>query len=550
MDVDKDVYVPMRDGVALAVDLYRPNELTAHAAVVLITPYQKDAEFQMPLGSDGRPMTSLPIPKLPPGFNPMLMSVQPLVEAGFVVAVADARGTGFSEGVYDYYNLEGGPFDGYDLVEWLAAQPWCTGHVGIMGSSAAAISCYTTALTQPPHLDAMAANMHPGDFYFDQWRVGGVFRFDNRIGWSVGMHGRTGLIDPGDPAAPSYERKRAVYEARFQHYGERVAAGKSAANLDWLTEMYQHDAYDEFWKARSFVRRAAEITIPTLHGGVWYDHFIRGTITSHEALDVPKRLFVAPGGLATRTDLGDGGLGRLQVAWFDHFLRGADNGVLDEPPVRLYLMGRESYIDEPAWPVPAVDSTFFLREGPSGSVASANDGALSTDSPREGEAPDIITHDPTAPLRTPRDVFDQRPFEAGCLTFTSEPLDAEVEVIGTPRLVLYAASDAPDVDWCVRLCDVDPDGRSKLLNTGALKGSHVESHEAPAALVAGVVSCFEIEVWPIANVFRPGHRIRVDVSTSDFPFFESNEHASRNEVFHDDKRPSRLVLPLVSRGAE
>ena len=103
----------------------------------------------------------------------MLLSVTPLVEAGFVVAVADARGTGFSEGVYDYYNLEGGPFDGFDLVEWLAEQPWCTGRVGMMGSSAAAISCYITAFTHPPHLEAMAANMHPGDFYFDQWRPAG-----------------------------------------------------------------------------------------------------------------------------------------------------------------------------------------------------------------------------------------------------------------------------------------------------------------------------------------------------------------------------------------
>src|ERR1700722_15052799 len=119
METVKDVYVPMRDGVSLAVDLYRPDELTTHAAVVLVTPYQKDGVFAMPLGSDGRPVPSLPLPPMPPGLNPMLLSVKPLVDAGFVVAVADARGTGFSEGVYDYYNLDGGPFDGYDLVEWV-----------------------------------------------------------------------------------------------------------------------------------------------------------------------------------------------------------------------------------------------------------------------------------------------------------------------------------------------------------------------------------------------------------------------------------------------
>jgi putative CocE/NonD family hydrolase len=544
MEIDKDLYVPMRDGVHLAVDRYRPDELTVHAAILLVTPYQKDATFQMPLGSDGRPIPSLPIASLPPGVNPMLMSVRPLVDAGFVVVVADARGTGFSEGIYDYYNLEGGPYDGYDLVEWLAAEPWCTGKVGMMGGSAAAISCYITALTQPPHLLAMAPNMHPGDFYFDQWRIGGVFRFDNRIGWSVGMHVRTGPIDPGDPDAPSYERKRAVYEARFAHYGERVATGKNAADLDWLTEMYQHDAYDDFWKGRSFIRRASQITIPTLHGGVWYDHFIRGTLTSHEAIDVPKRLFVAPGSLATSTALGDGGLGQLHVAWFDHFLRGADNGVLDELPVRLYLMGKEDYIDEPAWPVPAVDQDFFLRAGPSGTVASRNDGGLAS-RPADNEGFDIITHRPAVPNRTPRDVSDQRPFELGCLTYTSDPLDADLEVIGTPRLVLHASSDASDVDWCVRLCDVDEEGRSKLLNTGALKGSHVLSHETPAPLEPGRVYSFWVEIWPTANLFRRGHRIRLDVSTSDFPFFESNRCPSSNEVFHGGSRPSRLILPVV-----
>ena len=115
--------------------------------------------------------------------------------------------------------------------------------------------------------------------------------------------------------------------------------------------------------------------------------------------------------------------------------------------------------------------------------------------------------------------------------------------------MLYAATDAPDVDFCVRLCDVFEDGRSRLLNTGALKGSHVRSHEHPAPLVPGEVNCFEIEVWAVANVFKKGHRIRIDVSTSDFPFFESNPHPSRNEVFHDETRTSQLVLPVVIRHA-
>lgn len=547
MKIDKDVYVPMRDGVALAVDLYRPDDLTSHAAVLVVTPYQKDARFKIPLGSDGRPVQSAAFRNLPKGFNPMLLSVAPLVDAGFVVAVADARGTGYSEGEYDYYNLEGGPFDGYDLVEWLAARPWCNGNIGMMGSSAAAIYCYITALSAPPHLAAMAPNMHPGDFYFDQWRIGGVFRWDNRIGWGLGMHPRTGPIDPGENNCPSYERKRAVFEARFHRYGARIVSGQNAANLDWLTDLYHRETYDEIWKRWSFLRQASQIAVPTLHAGVWFDHFIRGTITTHEAMAVPKRLFVAPGSLATRPELGDGGLAELTVTWFDHFLRGAENGVLDEPAARLYLMGREDYINEPSWPVPAKDTDLYLRAGPSGSVRSINDGELTHEEPSVDDEPDVISHEPADPVCTPRDNFDQRSFERRCLTFTSAPLEHELEVIGTPHLVLYASTDAPDVDWCVRLCDVDNAGRSRILNTGALKGSHVYSHEHPVPLNSGQVYRFEIEIWPIANLFRRGHRVRVDISTSDFPFFESNQHPSRNYVFHDEKRPSHLVLPVVDR---
>jgi uncharacterized protein len=545
MNITKDIYVPMRDGIHLAVDLYCPDELTRHAGIVLVTPYQKDAEFALPLGSDGRPV-SIPVAPLPPGVNPMLLSVKPLADAGFVVAVADARGTGFSEGVYDYYNLEGGPFDGYDLIEWVARQAWCTGNVGMMGASAAAISCYFTALTNPPHLKAMAANMHPGDFYFDQWRVGGVFRWENRIGWSVGMHPRTSPVDPGDPEASSYERKRAVYESRFHGFGARLVAGKNAANLDWLTEMYQHSAYDDFWKARSLISRASEITTPTLHGGVWFDHFIRGTLTCHDAIDVPKRLFVGPGSLMTRSDLGDGGFTNMQTMWFDHFLRGADNGVLDTAAARVYVLGTEDYVDEPSWPVSVCDTCFYLGSGTEEPRRSLNDGVLT----RElggSDAPDVICHDPSAPIRTPREVGDQRTFEANCLTFTSDALEADLEVIGTPRLVLFAASDAIDVDWCLRLCDVDETGKSRLLNTGALKASHVHSHEQPQALEPGVIYRFEIEIWPIANLFRRGHRIRIDVATSDFPFFECNAVPSSNQVFHDTQRPSHLMVPVTIR---
>ena len=224
-----------------------------------------------------------------------------------------------------------------------------------------------------------------------------------------------------------------MYEQRFRHFYERSSAGKNAANLDWLTEMYQRDTYDEFWRSKSFLAARTRSSIPTLHGGVWYDHFIRGTLSSHAAIDVPKRLFVGPGSLITRFDLGDGGFGALMIAWFDHFLRGADNGVLDEP-AGPHLQARPRGVRRRAAMAGADGATrsLYLAAGPSGSAPSLNDGVLA-DAPPEGR------HQPATSSCTTRP--DPRPHgtrtspisdrsRARCLTFTTPPLDADVEIVG------------------------------------------------------------------------------------------------------------------------
>ena len=549
MDVQKDVFIPMRDGVHLAADIYGPTNAGPRPALLTRTPYVKGGMIGSMLGATGRPRTGVVGPmRLRPGQNPMLMMLEPLVQAGYVVVVSDTRGTGHSEGVYDYYNFQGGPLDGYDTIEWIAAQPWCDGNVGMFGSSAGAVLGYAAAITQPPHLKALVANMHPADFYFDQWFVGGVFRYEDRISWATGQIARIAPLDPGNPDEPAYERKRQVYEDRFNQYYRRVRAGKNPVNVDWLTEMYQRPAYDEYWQSISFARRLSDIKVPTLHGGVWHDHFIRGTLHSHEGVNVSKRLFVLPGGLDQSGQAGDGGFAQAQVRWFDHFLRGVENGVLAEPGARLYLTGAERWLDAPAWPVPATETAFYLAPGPGGGADSRNDGLLLSE-PAGSAAPTTIDHDPACPNRTPASTTDQRSFERGCLTFSTPPLERDLTVIGTPRLILHAASDAADVDWCVRLCDVYPDGRSRLLNAGALKGSHVFSHERPQPLEARRVYEFPVEVWPVGNVFQRGHRIRIDLSTSDYPYFEPNPVASHNTIFHDSERPSRLVLPVVSSGS-
>jgi putative CocE/NonD family hydrolase len=524
MQVEKDVYVPMRDGVCMALDLYKPDKPGRYPAIVTRTPYIKDASLMAGPSVAER--------------------MQPWVEAGYVMVVSDTRGTGVSEGVYDYYNYENGPWDGYDTIEWAAHEPWCDGNVGVMGASASAILAYNAAIRRPPSLKAIAANMHPADQYFDQWFVGGVFRYENRIGWAVHMLPRIAPAQPLNPKDPAFARKHKVYMDRVAQYYERMRRGENPANLDWLTEGYSHRTYDAFWKKRSMLSGLAEVSVPALHGGVWFDHFIRGTLATHEAVNVPKKLSVSAGSLHGGMLAPDRGYDDLAHRWFDYYLRGVENGVVDVPGARLYLMGEDRWIEEPRWPVPAEEMTLFLAPGPGGGSSSLNDGLLCADAPGSGE-PSSIDHDPAHPNRTVANPTDQRPFEGRALTFSTPPLDRAVTVIGTPRLRFFASSDAADVDWCVRLCNVYPDGRSQLLNTGALKASHVFSHESPQPLEKDRIYEFEVEVWAVANVFKRGHRIRIDISTSDFPFFECNPLASRNRVYHDAAHPSRLVLPVV-----
>ncbi len=509
MNIDKDVYVPMRDGVHMALDVYRPDKPGRYPVIVSRTPYIKDAALMAGASVAERQ--------------------QAWTDAGYVTVVSDTRGTGVSEGAYDYYNYENGPWDGYDTIEWAASQPWCDGNVGALGASASAILAYNAAIKQPPSLKAIVANMHPADQYFDQWFVGGVFRYENRIGWGVHMLPRVAPAQPLNQKDPAFARKQRVYHERVARYAERMRRGENPGDLDWLQEGYNHNTYDAFWTKRSLLPELAKVNVPALHGGVWFDHFIRGTLATHEALQVQKKLSVSQGSVLGGMMTPDKGFEDWQHKWFDHYLRGDENGITDGPAARLFLLGEDRWIEEACWPVPAEETTFFLAPGPGGGAESLNDGLLLAAAPGSGGST-AIEHDPASPNRTVANPTDQRRFEGKALTFSTPPLDHAMTVIGTPRVRFFASSDAADVDWCVRLCNVYPDGRSQLLNTGALKASHVSSHESPRALEKDRIYEFEVEIWATANVFKRGHRIRVDISTSDFPFFELNPVPSRNRV--------------------
>lgn len=542
MRVETDTYVTMRDGIGISVDLHFPDGPGPFPTILSRTPYIKNSPMAgaMAPAALGYPRMS-PVGPMAPNSR-IMVDPEFLTANGYAVVVGDTRGTGYAEGDYDYYNFTDGPYDGYDTIEWIAAQSWCNGNVGMTGASAGAILAYAAAITNPPHLRAIMANMHPTDFYDDQWFVGGIFRYEDRIAWATGQQLRNGPLDPGDPAHPAFEHKRAVYRKRYDRYYQRIKQGKGPVDLDWLTDLYSRPVYDDSWKRMSLLPRLKEIRVPVLNGGVLFDHFGRGTLRSHEGIDVPKRLYMGPGAVDTEGLSGASGLPDLALRWFDHFLRGVKNGVTEEPSVRMYLTGAEQWVDEPSWPLPTVEQSFHFAGGPGSGAKSLHDGCLGGD---PGGAPDAIAHDPANPNITPHDLSDYRPWEERALTYTSDPLTADLRVVGLPHIRLFVQSDATDVDFSVRLTDVYPDGRSRFLNYGGLKASHRGGHERPQPLTPGQPAELDIEVWPVTHVFKAGHRIRVSVSTSDFPNFEVNTLPSKNLVLHDAQHPSRLVLPVA-----
>lgn len=540
MDVRRDRYVPMRDGVRLSLDVYGTTGGGARPSVLIRIPYVKGlsssgimtASPWAALTADGLSAAAV-MGQRAATADSLEVIVGRLVREGYVVVVSDTRGTGYSEGAYDYYNMSGGPWDGYDTVEWMAAQPWSDGKVGLWGVSASGVLAYLTAITRPPHLAALVANLCPADFYHDQWYPGGLYRLEDRMRWVMGMQSTTAPLDPGPPGAPGYQDKRAVYESRYVNHFERMRRGLSPVDLDWATEYTTHDTYDEFWRSRSLVPRLADVGVPTLNVGVLFDHFISGTLSYHKGLDVPRRLAITPGALDVTGTAGDGGIPDVTVAWFDHFLRGRTSDVADNPPVRTFLTGVDSWSDLGSWP---------RAGGQPSEVLFLSDGLALSREPG-GAASASLVHDPGNPHRTARDTADQRSFEDGAITFTTATLGADLAVVGSPRLEVLAESAAADFDICARLVDVAPNGRTRLVQVSGRRASHRESHTSPTPVAAGETVRIPVVFRGVTHVFQRGHRIRLVIAAADHPFFAPSPIPATIRIALGE-HGSRISLPL------
>jgi putative CocE/NonD family hydrolase len=577
--VERNVAVPMRDGVILRANVYRPDTSEPVPVVLSRLPYNKDL----------------------PGWQVMTDAVR-LAEAGFAIVNQDTRGRFESDGEFYPFVNEGR--DGYDTVEWAAAQPWSSGAVGMTGGSYFGATQWLAALERPPHLRALFPTITTSEYYESWTYQGGAFQLGFTLLWTLtslaaenarrlgattddGMRGMVRLLAAADHLDEHY---------RYLPLAELPILKESKAAqfyFDWIA----HANDDEYWQTIAINRRYGQVQVPAHNVGGWYDLFLHGTIENYVRMRREggspvaregQRLLIGPWGHGAPTgafpehsfgifasqDAAD--LNALQIRFFDHHLRGPNAELPAQPPVRIFVMGENRWRDEADWPLARARATpWYLRsQGNAGSTG----GTLSLEPP-SNEPVDVYLYDPRDPAPTvggptflpglfiganagPR---DQRAAEArpDILTYTSAPLERPLEVTGPLSVTLYAATSASDTDFVARLIDVFPDGAARLLAEGIIRARFREGYSQPSPIEPNRVYAYAINLVATSNLFQAGHRIRVDVTSSSFPRFDRNPNTGHplgvdgpddlrpalQTIFRDGERASHVVLPVVERVA-
>ena len=557
----ENVVTPMRDGTLLRADVYLPEGNGPFPTTLCRTPYNKSRAKDTE-------------------------RYRGLAKKGFAVVVQDTRGRYQSDGIFRpmFGDDFDDPEDGYDTVEWAAAQDWSSGKVGTFGYSYPSWTQWMMAPLMPPHLVTMfTGGMGPKT---TDWEIGGVFRPGRALQWLLGLISpdtQEWLDDPAGPANPEeFDRITAVatrekwlWYLPYADLPTEAVGGLGEHLRDWLRNHHK----DRF----GLVGKFSQIDLPVHHRTGWYDRLIATTrMFTHIVEEAPteetrrnQRLLIGPWTHANEILSQQGELNfgpeaeddwvEMASEWFDYWLKGEQNGVMDGPPVKLFTMGVNRWRKEEEWPPAGAVMTDFFFHSRGTANTPAGDGSLSLEQPSD-EQPDSYVYDPRDPLMTlylangQDGPFDQRynAHRRDVLVYQSDVLTEQIEVTGYPSLHLFVASDAPDTDFTVKLIDVHPDGFAQNLCYGFQRARFRDGLDAVAEpLRPGEVYRFEIELAPTSNVFLPRHRIRVDVASSDFPnhdrnhntggndYFETELQVARQTVFHDAARPSRIILPVI-----
>jgi uncharacterized protein len=543
MRVMKDEWITTTDGTRICADVYLPDMDGPVPALYAVSPYQKDLAY-LPAVNVFRFRETGPIEFW-------------VEECGYAYVLADQRGTGKSEGSFGLMS-PAEQQDYHDTVEWIAAQPWSTGKVGMIGESGYSVNQWLAAATRPPHLTCALIYNAFTDMYRDAMYHGGIFSMGFFNFWTADNLRASATIGGGAPPRAD------------------------GIDMDILGATLQHPTDDQFWQDRS--PDVAAIEVPTLVVAWWYNIglHLRGTLLGYERLTSTKRLLALAGTNSEERNFDPVFLRAHLKPWYDHWLKGIDNGVMEQAPVRLQVQNSDELRDEPTWPLErAVPTPLYLNPRNAHAVRSLNDGSLTPEplvgvvkptpyaypNPEWTVGTTIISHGIPQPVR-------------GLLTFTSDPLDHDTEVTGPISAVLYVASDQTDTEFFIKVSEQEHQPRLKqavmahmaadipppstMVTRGWLKASHRaldpglstplrphHTHTHPEPIEPGAIIRYDVEIWPTSYLFRKGNRIRVEIGNGDsmvadglFSHYYGHK-VGTDEFHHSAEHPSHIVLPIV-----
>lgn len=559
-----DLRVPMRDGVTLSADLYtseaptpqspdRQSPMAVQPALLLRTPYQKATAKNVELG-------------------------KAFAARGYAVVIMDVRGRGDSAGDFVPYFDEG--IDGYDSIEWCAAQPWCNGKVATMGSSYLGAIQWLAALQHPPHLVTMIVRVTPSD-PFVEWPTG--TQSPIHLCWLHLTAGRANQI-----------MEAVDWDTVYWHLPLLTMDEAAGRHSPTWREQMQHTHRDDYWEPRCYQNKFDQLDLPVLHISGWYDDEQIGTplnfigMTQNAAGDLGRnnqKLIMGPWGhqVNTTSKLGEVDFGpqalidlrQTELAWLDRWMKAPQTtdeqdanreAQGDDAPVRIFIMGQNEWRDEQEWPLARTQWTPYYLHSGGNANSRFGDGALSTVKPG-AQPPDRFRYDPARPVPFITDPISSQiggPDDYAAilrrddvLVYVTAPLEEDTEITGPIRLQLYAASSAVDTDFTAQLLDLHPSGFAQRLCDGMVRARFREGMDSPQLLQPHQVYEYNIDLWNTSQRFLKGHRIALQISSSAFPKYDRNLNngedlarstrlvVARQVVYHDDARPSALLLPVI-----
>jgi len=538
--------VRMRDGIELSVDVYSPAVVGQFPVILTRTPYNKSTERGNHL-TIGRYFAS----------------------RGYVYVAMDVRGRGDSDGVFVPYRNEGP--DGFDSIEWCAKQPWSNGRVGTIGSSYLGYDQWLAALQQPPHLTTMIVLVTPPDPFVES-PTG--LQSPSYLSWYHLLLGHT-----------LHNAAAVDWNALYLHLPLSTMDEAGGFHAPYWQDILNHPGINSWWEPLIYQNKFDRVKLPILHVSGWYDDEQAGAVMNYIGMtqkamppDVRKsqKLLMGPWPHAVNStrklgavDFGPTALIDLdgyELRWFDHWLKDADNGIMAEAPVRIFVMGRNEWQDQVDWPIRGTQFVKYYLHSNGRANSLFGDGAL-TAQPATSASPDHFRYNPLDPVPFIMESTyaqlggpdDYRPVERrdDVLVYTSEKLDVARIICGPVQAHLSASSSAVDTDFMVKLIDVWPNGFAQRLTDGMVRARYRDGGDKPSLLEPGTIYGFDVDAWNTCQEFGKGHRMRVEVSSSAFPKYDRNQNTGETlgrtantkvadqTIYHDAANPSYVILPFA-----